>query len=167
MAELCRRNAESNGFSERVQVVHSDIRNLIPQAPKFYDGVIFNPPYQRLGEGRSAKNPVIDKARREVVGQLDDFVRVALEQLTHDGHAHTILPMRRHQELVEVIEAQQGGLVRRRVICARENVTPRYFLATFGRQESLSHEEPPLVVHEGSGFAPEVAGWLGEVSSEA
>lgn len=84
-ADLAKRNAALNGFSDRFFPRLCDVREFAPDAGESYDLVFTNPPYMKLGAGY--ENPVQRKniARREVHGTIDDFLLCAGRALNYGG----------------------------------------------------------------------------------
>ena len=82
-AILTKRNAEMNNISERLTVIHTDVRDFKPSEE--FDIVYSNPPYMKTDSG---KKNVLDKkniARHEVCGDISDFCRSARKILKFGG----------------------------------------------------------------------------------
>lgn len=104
-AELIGRNAELNGFSDRLKVYSGDVRDL---KSDFTDGevdaVISNPPYLKATEGFSAKTTEMNTARREMNGTIYDFAACAARLLKFGGTFYTVFRPDRCAELIHALK---------------------------------------------------------------
>ncbi len=158
LAELARLNATENAMGERVHTRRGDLREAELPA---VDAVVFNPPYFRVGEGRSAPDPGREAARRERHGTLEDFVRRGFSALEYGSSLYCIVRTDRVEELATHVSGHGGGLVRVRAICPREGAEPRHLLVEAVKGGvSCCQQEPPLVVHDGKGYGQEVSALL-------
>lgn len=89
-AELCRENAEKNGFSSRITVFNADIRNISPSDHIGVSVVFTNPPYMRADTGKSCRTPQADAARHELNGDIYDFCRVGASLLKTGGTFYAV-----------------------------------------------------------------------------
>lgn len=90
-AELARRNAELNGFSDTVSVLFRDVRDLTAaDVGGELDVVFSNPPYMRADTGYTATHAEKQIARHEVLGDLFDFTRAAARVLRYGGTLYTV-----------------------------------------------------------------------------
>ena len=81
IAQIAMQNVETNGFSEKMEVVCKDIR----EAETIYNGafgVVFsNPPYMTANSGKLGKNDADSASRHELNGGIDDFAKSAARLL--------------------------------------------------------------------------------------
>lgn len=161
LAELVRRNAEENGFADRLEVVCADLRSV--ELPRV-DRVVFNPPYFRARGGRPAPVESRDAARHERHGTLADFVACAGRHLRPGGEAAAIIRAERHAELAQLWRGQGGALGRVREVRSRRAAPPKHVLVAASMEPLESQSEQPLVVHadQGRAFSPEVRELLRE-----
>ena len=83
---LARRNAEHNGFSDRMICHEADVRDLVPSSiGGELDYIVCNPPYMRDGAGRSNLSDAKNIARHEVFGDICDFAACASKLLKFGG----------------------------------------------------------------------------------
>lgn len=85
IAAIAAKNVESNGFSEKINVICSDIREIGTEHNCSYDLVFSNPPYMRLDSGKISENNADAVSRHEVFGTIDDFAAAAYKLLKHGG----------------------------------------------------------------------------------
>ena len=102
-AQLATCNATLSGMADRINVIEGDMRDYATLFRKgFYDVAISNPPYHRLGSGKSASREKIAAARFEETCSIFDVCRAA-GYLTGNGGSFFLvhLPSR----LAEVFRA--------------------------------------------------------------
>lgn len=100
-AELCRRNAELNGLSDKVIPVMRDVRELCANdTGGEVDFVISNPPYMAADSGRGNDSAAKNIARREVFGGIGDFCAAASRILKYGGDFYTVYRPERLADLV-------------------------------------------------------------------
>ena len=104
-AELTKRNAEINGFKDRMNVICCDIRDARPENTEgWIDAVISNPPYLKATEGFANKTDEMNIARREMNGTIYDFCAAANRVLRHGGLFYTVYRPDRTAELIHALK---------------------------------------------------------------
>ena len=101
-AELINRNAEHNGFSERLNAVCSDVRDYRPE--KECELVFTNPPYMKTTSGKSNLDDKKNIARHEVAGSIYDFCLSGAKMLKFGG---TFAAVYRPDRLIDLIDAMR------------------------------------------------------------
>ena len=105
-AELARRNAELNGFSDTVSVLLRDVRALTPaDLGGEVDVILSNPPYMREDSGFAAIHDEKQIARHEVLGDLVDFTAAAARCLKYGGSLYTVYRPDRLETLFAALRA--------------------------------------------------------------
>lgn len=85
-ADLIARNAELNGFSDKIAPLCADVRDLRPENIGGEVGlVISNPPYMKCTSGKRNESDEKYIARHEVCGNIADFCACASRLLKHGG----------------------------------------------------------------------------------
>ena len=93
LATLAQENIENNRFTDICEVVQGDVRNILKYfAPESFDQIVCNPPFFKLGHGRTNKNIEAFEARHQVNGTLDDFLYGASRVLKNRGNCVFIYP---------------------------------------------------------------------------
>lgn len=104
LVQRARRNVGENGFADRVEIVHGDVREISQAAePGSFDMALCNPPYRRASSGRVSPNDEKRVARHEVRGGLSDFVNAAALLLRNKGSAAFIYLADRAVELLAAL----------------------------------------------------------------
>lgn len=85
-ADLIARNAELNGFGDKIAPLCADVRDLRPENVGGEVGlVISNPPYMKCTSGKRNESDEKYIARHEVCGNIADFCASASRLLKHGG----------------------------------------------------------------------------------
>ena len=85
-ADIIARNAELNGFGEKIAPLCADVRDLRPENIGGEVGlVISNPPYRKCTSGKRNESDEKYIARHEVCGGIADFCACAARLLKHGG----------------------------------------------------------------------------------
>ena len=85
-SSICKRNAEMNGLSDRIEVIRADVREIRPDNLGGQADVVFsNPPYMVPGSGKENESDELNAARRELNGNISDFCSSASKILKYCG----------------------------------------------------------------------------------
>ncbi len=148
-ADIIRRNAALNGFSDTITVINDDVRNLTPNmAGGEADAVLSNPPYMRRDSGKTNDNEEMSIARRELNGTIGEFCAAASRLLKFGGLFYVVYRPDRMAELFAAL--QSAELEPKRMITVYPSVTDKPCLilveAKKGAKPSLI-QAPPLVIY--------------------
>lgn len=130
MADMARRSVELNGLSDKIEIVHADLKN----APELFglgrfDVVLSNPPYQRLDRGVPSAENDLALARHEVACTLADVAVVAGKLLKSRGRLAMVHRPARLADLLAQMRAARLEPVRLRFVQARRDSPPMMVLA--------------------------------------
>ena len=100
IAEIAVKNVEINGFSEKIAVVSSDIRELPHEHNGAYGVVFSNPPYMTTASGKLNRNAADSASRHELNGGISDFARQASRLLKYGGLFYAVYRPDRLSELL-------------------------------------------------------------------
>ncbi len=124
IASLAVKNVEINGFSEKIDVVNTDIREL----PHIYNGafgVVFsNPPYMTAASGKLCKNNADSASRHEMNGNISDFAASASKLLKYGGLFYAVYRPDRLSELLCACASQKLEPKRMTLVYPTENHVP-------------------------------------------
>ena len=116
-AELIERNAEHNGFSERLRAVKVDVREY--RAERECEIAFSNPPYMKTTSGRANAFDKKNVARHEVAGTIYDFCRAGAKALKYGG---TFAVVYRPDRLIDLTDAlRASGLEPKRMTFVHAN----------------------------------------------
>lgn len=151
-------NIETNGLTERVRVVHGDVReHQLLLSPHSADLVLMNPPYYRLGQGRPSPDRERAAAHQEMNGTLRDFLVAAQYVLHPRGFLKLVIPPLRLSDLLLEIRKTDFAPHSVRFVHARAS-RDAYLMEWVFRRGGTSQlaVRPPLVLNTDDGFTPEV-----------
>ena len=102
VAEMASRSVKLNNLENQIRIINNDINNIDEELGKrSFDVVVTNPPYKKKETGIVNENNVKMISRHEITADLEDFVRVASEQLKDLGAFYMI---NRPERLADIIE---------------------------------------------------------------
>ena len=152
-AELIERNAQLNGFGDRLKVYSGDIRELTSAFTEGeVDAVISNPPYFKATEGFGTKTEEMNIARRELNGTIYDFAACAARLLKFGGTFYTVFRPDRAAELLHALKC--SGLEPKRMVTVYPDTKSKPCLilteAKKGGSPSLIMEAPLFIFRDGT-----------------
>ncbi len=150
MAEIAARNATDNGLAERVTVLQADILELTGRfSGNSFDLVMGNPPYRRLGTGKTSPHPGRDLARHESSATLTDFFVVAKKMVKAGGSICFIYHPERLAELLAVALELKLSPARLQLVHGDQSLPARMFMIELFKGRRVSLEVlPPLLVKD-------------------
>ena len=136
--ELFTKTLTENNLTDKIKLIHSDLRKLKGVLPnEYYDIVSINPPYKKLGTGIVNEGKDYKNARHEFTCTLEDCSRAAAQLLKFGGR---FCICQRPERLPDIISAMRKFKI--------EPKSMREVIQRIGK-------EPSLVMVEGKkGSAP-------------
>jgi tRNA1Val (adenine37-N6)-methyltransferase len=163
LAALAARNLADNGWGERGQVVHGDLRNPAALEPGAFDVVVCNPPYYEAGRAHTSSTPERALARQSFTAELADVAACAARALAPEGRFCVVAPAAREGDLLAALaSADLHPHLSRRV--RDRAASPDHLILLQARRNPSSGilELPPLVLKEEDGsYGAEMRYWLG------
>lgn len=94
-ARLSRENAEINGFSDKIEVVCDNVKNITPSYMRTFgvealDFVVSNPPYMKITSGALGLSERKISARHEKWCGIGDFARAGANLLKNGGDMYIV-----------------------------------------------------------------------------
>jgi 16S rRNA (guanine1207-N2)-methyltransferase len=101
MANMSKRTVELNNLTDKIEILHLDIKNL--KRGNTYEYIISNPPYMRVNSGKvnSSSNKAI--SRHEVALNIKDFVKESKRLLKPGGSLTLVYRTDRLIELINIL----------------------------------------------------------------
>lgn len=151
LAILARENIELNKLDDRVNIIHTDIKNLVRQHDMIgrFDVVVSNPPFRRFKTGLISPNDEKAFARHEINLSLSQLLKTSSDILRYHGHIYIIyLPER----LTEIsLKMRENGLEIKRIRFVHSFIdTPAKMVlieAIKGAKSGLK-VMPPLIIYK-------------------
>ena len=146
-AELCRQNAEQNGFSDVLDTRCADIRHLSPSDFIGASIVITNPPYMQTERGKACKDKSMENARHEHNGDIYDFCKCAASLLKTGGSFYAVYRPDRLPALTDALLQNRLAPKRMTLVYADNAHSPSSVLIEARKDggESL-YVTPPLLL---------------------
>jgi len=153
LADLALRNFRINDLSERIRLIHQDLRDLRHGCfGTSIDLVVSNPPYRKSRSGRLNANPERAAARHEIHATLTDVIAAAGRLLNISGRLLMIYPAGRMTDLIS--EMRRLGIEPksiRMVHSVREGEARLILVEGVKGGRPEARVGPPLVVFEENG----------------
>jgi tRNA1Val (adenine37-N6)-methyltransferase len=159
LANRAGRNVELNKVSERVTVLHEDIKKLRERfETNSFDFAFSNPPFREPGTGRVSGNAEKAVARHEVEVTLPDIVAAASYLLKHSGRLFIIYHPFRLAELISLLREARLEPKRMRLVhpVQGEEATMVLIEAMKGAGTWLKVEPPLYIYDKGEKYTDEV-----------
>ncbi|MGI6169335.1 MAG: tRNA1(Val) (adenine(37)-N6)-methyltransferase [Christensenellales bacterium] len=152
-ADRARRSVALNGLEHRIGIETMDLRQAPLELGKGrFHALVCNPPYKRIGDGKTALQVQQAAARHEVYGTLEDMVCVSAQLLMNRGRAFYILHSDRFLELLFLMHTYGLEPKRLRMIHPFVDRPPNLMLAEGVRGgKPLVHWLSPLILYEKDG----------------
>lgn len=164
LAVLARANAADNEMTDRITVLHQDLKTLKPRdlaGP--VDLVVSNPPYRKAGSGRMNIHGQRAVARHEIRAALADVIGAASRMLEISGRFAVIFPAERLVSLLSGMRAARIEPKFLRMIYSRRDTGAKLALVEGmkGGRPGLS-VAPALMIYQDDGrYTDEAAGMFG------
>lgn len=151
--ELAKRNVETNGFSERIEIIQGDLRKieeLFP--PGSFSVVLGNPPYIPLEGGRLPSDRMRAIAYTEEGCTLEEFLKASRYLLSTGGRLYLIYRAFRLVELLFHMKRLKIEPKEVRFVHSKINEDAEFVLVKGVRDGSTSvRVSPPLVLYNEDG----------------
>lgn len=145
-ASLIERNANLNGYSERISSICKDIREVsISDVGGEVDFVSANPPYMKADSGKANLHPEKNIARHEINGNISDFCDCARRLLKHGGKFYTVW---RPDRITDLISALRKNKLEPKVIvfiCGHVGLPPSLMLTEAIKGGSSGNKLPHIL----------------------
>jgi len=105
MADMAKRTIALNGFTERVSILHEDLKELRNRFnASSFDLVVSNPPYYPVGDGRINPDEQKAIARHEILAKMGDVISIAHYLVKPSGIVVIIFPAKRLVDLLDSLK---------------------------------------------------------------
>ena len=124
IAQIAVQNVETNGFSEKMEVVCKDIREADVSYNGAFGVVFSNPPSMTANSGKLGKNDADSASRHELNGGIDDFAAAASRLLKYGGLFYAVYRPDRLAELLCACKMNRLEPKRMTLVYPTENHVP-------------------------------------------
>ncbi|MEW6456469.1 MAG: methyltransferase [Acidobacteriota bacterium] len=149
LVELAKKNVEINNFGNKIKVLQADLRKLCLNEK--YDVVFSNPPYRKVGEGKT--NPDIEKAiaRHEILCDIYDVMKVTSSLMKKNGKAYFIFRTERKDDFEDACMKNKLKIKRIKYVYPKKNSKSNLFLTEVVFFSNKIIEEEPIIIHKDDG----------------
>jgi tRNA1Val (adenine37-N6)-methyltransferase len=144
------RNARLVGLADKFSGQCADIRNIeTAVGAESFSLVLANPPYRAVGSGQDCPDPARARARSELQGTLEDFLRAGAWGLSNRGRLGLVYPAPRLAQVMDNCLKNRLQPKRLRLVHSRLDEPARLMLleAVKNGGPGLS-PEPPLILYQ-------------------
>lgn len=145
-------NIEDNGLAENIVPVNADISDLSSSiSPHAFDVIVANPPYAKVGAGRTSPFPDRRLARQTETAPIDAWLDLK-DLLKNKGRFFLVFPASRAAELMELLCTRDLEPKRLRFVHPYAQKPASLVLVEAMRSAGVGLDVlPPLIVHEQDG----------------
>lgn len=157
IAHICSQNISDNDLDNRIVLLNQDIRNIHRTLKSAsFDAIVANPPYTRTGTGR--QSPVQERlaSRHDRFGTIQAWLDLRI-YLRNRGRYFIIFPASRAAEILCLMRIGKLEPKRIRFVHPWKKKPASLILIEAMKSVGSGLEVlPPLIVHEGRGYSPEM-----------
>ena len=129
MADMAKRSVQINGLSDRIKIVHGDLRDAVDLfGVGSFDVVLSNPPYIKVDEGTLSPEGHLTVAKHEVSCTMEDVVNVAAGLVKPRGRVAMVHRASRLADLLSSMREANLEPKRLRLVQARLDAPPMMVL---------------------------------------
>ncbi|MGE5398570.1 MAG: tRNA1(Val) (adenine(37)-N6)-methyltransferase [Chitinophagales bacterium] len=153
LADRAKRSVELNGLSRMINIVSGSLQDMEALFSKGqFDLVVTNPPFWRIGEGKTSQDNEKLIARHEVHVTLADFIKAASYAIKPGGRLAMVQRAARFSEIMELSRKAGLPIKRIRFIHPGINQNANLVLAEAWKGSGGDPEiSPPLIVYDDKG----------------
>ena len=145
-ADLCKKNAAENGFSDLMYTLSIDLRDF--SEPSRYSLVFSNPPYMKDSGGKRNTWDEKNIARHEIKGTILDFCQCAQNALRYGGDFYAVYRPDRLEDILVSMRACRIEPKRMTFVHADPDMPPAFVLIEGKRDGGSSlRVTPPLILY--------------------
>ncbi len=149
LADLAWRNVKLNNCTDRIKIVHTDLR--VFSVREKYDVVFSNPPYIQQNSGHLSASEEKSVAKHELKCTIFDIMQKTEELLKRQGVAYFIYPAIREEDFMR---AKNDAHLRTRAIryvFPYRDSDPNFFLVSCDFSSPEAKQLQPLILYEREG----------------
>lgn len=154
--EMAKRSIKLNKLENRIKMYNINVKEFEDKTK--YDAVVMNPPYKEKGTG--LKNDVETKliSRHEILGNLEDFIRVASKSLKDKGTMYMVNRPERIADIFEYCRKYKLEPKELRIVYSKVNSNPVLVLIKSVKNANryLKVREPLYIYKEKGGYTEEI-----------
>jgi tRNA1Val (adenine37-N6)-methyltransferase len=162
LASMASSNLSENGWEERGQVLHGDLRDPSTLERGAFDLVVCNPPYHEAGRGQTSSTPQRALAKQSFSAEFADVAAAASRALAPGGRFCAVAPFARRDDLLAALGGAGLHPAVTRSVRDAPGSKAHLVLLQAGLLPGMGCLSlPPLVLKDENGaYGPEMRRWL-------
>lgn len=159
VASMAKRSVSLNNLDDKIEIINENVINIGKLYPKqYFDVVITNPPYKKMGTGIINESEAKIISRHEITANLEDFIKTARDMLKDKGEFFMV---HRPERLVDIISLMRKFKIepkKLRFVCPNKNKEPNMVLikGIKNAKEFLKIEKNLYVYNEDGNYTDEI-----------
>lgn len=155
--DLAQGNIAKNNMGMRAEAIRGDVKHhRALLKPDTFDRILVNPPFYSINQGRVCRNQEEEKARREHLGTLFDFLQATRWALHQKGRAALIYPASQLNKLFELLTKNNLRACRLRAVHPSVDRLASLMLVEIVKQKNMEMRvEAPLILEASEGRVTE------------
>ncbi len=159
VANMAKRSVSLNNLDDKIEIINENVINIGKLYPKqYFDVVITNPPYKKMGTGIINESEAKIISRHEITANLEDFIKTARDMLKDKGEFFMV---HRPERLVDIISLMRKFKIepkKLRFVCPNKNKEPNMVLikGIKNAKEFLKIEKNLYVYNEDGNYTDEI-----------
>ena len=156
---MAKRSVSLNNLDDKIEIINENVINIGKLYPKqYFDVVITNPPYKKIGTGIINESEAKIISRHEITANLEDFIKTARDMLKDKGEFFMV---HRPERLVDIISLMRKFKIepkKLRFVCPNKNKEPNMVLikGIKNAKEFLKIEKNLYVYNEDGNYTDEI-----------
>ena len=153
LIDMAKRSATYNKLEDKLEFKHLDLKNALSEfGTEYFDYIISNPPYMKMGSGKVNPEDKVAIARHEIKCNLEDVIKVSSQLVKYRGKVAYVYRTQRLAELLSLMEKYNLASKRMRFIHSNEDSKAKLVLVEAIKGGGVGLKVlPPLIVYNNSG----------------
>ena len=157
IAEMSERSVKLNKLQDIIEIKNIDVKDVdFPNG--YFDVVVTNPPYKKLGTGVNSEKEKEQISRFETSANLDDWICKASKLLNNNSSFYMVYRTDRLTELIETLEKYKLEIKRMRFVYSKVSAQSNLVLikAIKCGGKFLKVEKPLTIYNEDGSYTKEI-----------
>lgn len=157
VAEMSEKSIYLNKLNNLMEIKSIDIKDVnYPNG--FFDVVITNPPYKKIGTGIDAKKDKQQISRFETTANLDDWIKCASKLLNNNSSFYMVYRTDRLTELISILKKYKLEIKRMRFVYSKITEQSKLVLIKAVKNAGvfLKVEKPLIIYNEDGTYTDEI-----------
>lgn len=156
VCNMAKRSIEMNNLADRIEMKNINIKDMDLKIK--YDAVVTNPPYKENGTGLKSEEEEKLIAKHEILASLEDFIKVASNNLKDKGVMYMVNRAERLTDVLELSRKYKMEPKELRMVHSKTNLPPTLILVKMIKNANrfLKIREPLYIYEEDGSYTKEI-----------